>query len=66
MEQQLLSAGFIKLDATEYQHPDGRKFYRDTRNTHRWYLKDKDGIAKPMGRLLGEAIRKVLEVRQDG
>lgn len=65
MEQQLINAGWQKVDANEWNHPDGRRLYRDLDRTHRWYLKEKDRPARKMGRTFGEAIGKVMEVKTD-
>lgn len=60
MEKKLIEAGFLKKDANFYHRGDAA-LYRDHRNG-RWYLRQGVSVPREMGRTLGEAIGKVLEV----
>jgi hypothetical protein len=59
LEKRLLDAGFKKLDANRYEHPDGRLLFRDQR-VGAWYLRSNERAPRRVGKTLREAIQVVL------
>jgi hypothetical protein len=57
MEQRLFDAGWTKIDANRYEHPEKGELIRDSGF---WYVKPPNGLRRKVGFKLSDAIRRVL------